>query len=41
MEIRSGKGLVLVWMVQNGGFPGDGGKAQVSFKNWALDKFGK
>jgi len=41
MEIRSGKGLVLVWMVQHGGFPGDGGKAQVSFKNWALDKFGK
>jgi len=41
MEIRSGKGLVLVWMVQHGGFPGDGGKAQGSFKNWALDKFGK
>jgi CubicO group peptidase (beta-lactamase class C family) len=41
MEIRSGKGLVLVWMVQHGGFPGDGGKAQGAFKNWALDKFGK
>ena len=41
MEIRSGKGLVLVWMVQHGGFPGDGSKAQGAFKNWALDKFGK
>ncbi len=41
MEIRSGKGLVLVWMVQHGGFPGDGGKAQGAFRNWALEKFGK
>lgn len=41
MEIRSGKGLVLVWMVQHGGFSGDGGKAQGAFKNWAMDKFGK
>lgn len=41
MEIRSGKGLVLVWMVQHGGFPGEGAKAQGAFRNWALDKFGK
>ena len=41
MEIRSGKGLVLVWMVQHGGYPGEGGKAQGAFRNWALDKFGK
>ena len=41
MEIRSGKGLVLVWMVQHGGFPGEGPKAQGAFRNWALDKFGK
>jgi CubicO group peptidase (beta-lactamase class C family) len=41
MEIRSGKGLVLIWMVQHGGFPGEGGKAQGAFRNWALDKFGK
>ena len=41
MEIRSGKGLVLVWMVQHGGFPGEGSKAQGAFKSWALDKFGK
>ena len=41
MEIRAGKGLVLVWMVQHGGFPGEGAKAQGAFRNWALDKFGK
>lgn len=41
MEIRSSKGLVLVWMVQHGGFPGEGGKAQAAFRTWALDKFGK
>ena len=41
MEIRSGKSLVLVWMVQHGGFPGEGAKAQGAFRNWALDKFGK
>jgi len=41
MEIRSGKGLVLIWMVQHGGFLGEGGKAQGAFRNWALDKFGK
>ena len=41
MEIRSGKGLVLVWMVQHGGFSGEGSKAQGAFKSWALDKFGK
>lgn len=41
MEIRPGKGLVLIWMVQHGGFPGEGGKAQGGFKNWAIDRFGK
>ena len=41
MEIRSGKGIVLVWMVQHSGFPGEGGKAQAAFRTWALDKFGK
>ncbi len=35
MEIDTDKGLVLVWMVQHGGFPGDGAKAQGEFKNWA------
>lgn len=41
MEIRPERGLVIVWMVQHGGFPGDGAKAQGAFKNWALDRFGK
>lgn len=41
MEIRTSKGLVFVWMVQHGGFPGEGAKAQGAFKNWALDRFGK
>ena len=41
MEIRPTKGVAIVWMVQHGGFPGDGGKAQGVFKNWALERFGK
>ena len=40
MEVRPGKGLVIVWMVQHGGFPGDGAKAQGAFKAWAVTKFG-
>ena len=41
MEIRPTKGIVTIWMVQHAGFPGDGGKAQEVFKNWALQRFGK
>jgi CubicO group peptidase (beta-lactamase class C family) len=41
MEIRPAKGIVMIWMVQHGGFPGEGGKAQGVFKNWALERFGK
>ena len=41
MEIRMDKGLVIVWMVQHSGFPGDGSKAQGVFKDWALGRFGK
>ena len=41
MEIRTTKGLVLIWMVQHGGFPGEGGNAQGVFKNWAMERFGK
>jgi CubicO group peptidase (beta-lactamase class C family) len=41
MEIRPAKGLVLIWMVQHSGFPGEGSKAQGVFKNWALERFGK
>jgi CubicO group peptidase (beta-lactamase class C family) len=38
MEIYPQRGLVLIWMVQHGGFPGDGAKARDAFKNWALSK---
>jgi len=41
MEIRPEKGLATIWMVQHAGFPGEGGKAQGAFKNWALERFGK
>ncbi len=41
MEVRPGKGITIVWMVQHGGFPGKGGDAQGVFKNWALERFGK
>jgi CubicO group peptidase (beta-lactamase class C family) len=41
MEIRPSKGIVMIWMVQHGGFPGEGGKAQGVFKNWAMQHFGK
>ena len=41
MEIRPQQGLILIWMVQHNGFPGDGKKAQEVFKNWAKERFGK
>ena len=41
MEIRPSKGIVMIWMVQHGGFPGEGGKTQGVFKNWAIQRFGK
>ncbi|MDA7527619.1 beta-lactamase family protein [bacterium] len=41
MEIHLGKDLVLIWMVQHGGYPGEGKKAHGAFKNWAYEKFGK
>ena len=41
MEIRPAQGIVMIWMVQHGGFPGEGGKAQSVFKNWAMQRFGK
>ena len=40
MEIRPAQGLVLIWMVQHAGFPGDGAKAQGVFNNWAAERFG-
>lgn len=41
MEIHPARGLAVIWMVQHAGFPGEGGKAQGSFRNWALERFGK
>ena len=41
MEIRPSKSLVMIWMVQHGGFPGEGEKAQGVFKKWAMEQFGK
>ncbi len=41
MEIHPAKGIAVVWMVQHSGFPGEGGKAQGVFKNWAMQRFGK
>ena len=41
MEIHPARGLVIIWMVQHGGFPGEGAKAQGVFRDWALARFGK
>jgi CubicO group peptidase (beta-lactamase class C family) len=41
MEIRPQQQLVIIWMVQHAGFPGDGAKAQEVFRRWALDRYGK
>ncbi len=41
MEIRPEQGIATVWLVQHGGFLGEGAKAQGVFKTWALEQFGK
>ena len=41
MDILPSKEIALIWMVQHGGFPGEGGNAQGVFRNWAVGKFGK
>mgnify|MGYP002629922414 CR=1 FL=1 len=41
MEMRPDKGLAFIWMVQHGGFPGEGGNAQGVFKDWAMKRFGE
>jgi len=41
MEVRPADGLVIVWMVQHAGFPGEGGKAQGVFRQWATATFHK
>jgi CubicO group peptidase (beta-lactamase class C family) len=40
MHIDTKRGLVVIYMVQHNGFPGDGGKAQGAFKAAAEEKFG-
>ena len=39
MQIDRQRGLVLVWMVQHNGFPGNGGKSQDAFRQAALAAF--
>jgi CubicO group peptidase (beta-lactamase class C family) len=40
MQIDRRRGLVLVWMVQHNGFPGNGGRSQDAFKQAAVAAFG-
>lgn len=32
-------GLIVIWLVQHAGFPGDGGKAQDTFRHAAIEQF--
>jgi CubicO group peptidase (beta-lactamase class C family) len=41
MSIYPERGLITVWLVQHAGFPGEGNKAYVAFKQTALETFGK
>ena len=41
MEMHPDKGIAFVWMVQHGGFLGEGEKAQGAFKEWAMKRFGE
>jgi CubicO group peptidase (beta-lactamase class C family) len=40
MSIDANRGLILVWMVQHAGYPGDGGKAQGAFVRAAEERYG-
>ncbi len=40
MTIDPKRGLIMVWMVQHSGFPGDGGKSQGVFRKTAEELFG-
>lgn len=40
MSIDRKRGLILVWMVQHAGYPGDGGRAQSVFREAAIGMFG-
>jgi CubicO group peptidase (beta-lactamase class C family) len=35
------QGLIIIWLVQHAGFPGDGGKAQDAFRQAALECLAK
>jgi CubicO group peptidase (beta-lactamase class C family) len=39
MIIDRGRGLILIWMVQHAGFPGNGSKAQEAFKQAVTERF--
>ena len=41
MDIRMKDGIVVVWMVQHQGFPGQGAQAQGEFRKWAVKEYGK
>lgn len=41
MDVRPGDDLVMIWMVQHGGYPGEGARAEGLFKGWAMDRFRK
>jgi CubicO group peptidase (beta-lactamase class C family) len=40
MTIDRQRGLILIWMVQHAGFPGDGERSQAAFKQVALKLLG-
>jgi CubicO group peptidase (beta-lactamase class C family) len=39
-HIEKDRGLILIWLVQHAGFPGDGKTAQETFRRAAIDAFG-
>jgi hypothetical protein len=40
MTIDTKRGMVMVWMVQHAGFPGNGGESQGAFRKAALEMYG-
>jgi CubicO group peptidase (beta-lactamase class C family) len=40
-HIETDRGLILIWLVQHAGFPGDGKTAQETFRRAAIEAFGK
>jgi CubicO group peptidase (beta-lactamase class C family) len=40
-HIETDRGLILIWLVQHAGFPGDGKTAQEAFRHAAIEAFGK